>query len=118
MNTKLITKAAIVSAAGLALSLTAIQANAGSKDKGKMEKCYGISKASMNDCGTPLHACSGQAKVNASPQEWIFVPKGTCDKIVGGSLMPGKKVMPMKAIMPGKAPMPLHKPANRGSRGY
>lgn len=50
------------------------------------EKCAGIVKAGMNDCGTSKHACAGQAAVDSDPEEWIFVPTGTCRKIAGGTL--------------------------------
>ncbi|MEM1244316.1 MAG: DUF2282 domain-containing protein [Pseudomonadota bacterium] len=52
------------------------------------ERCFGIVKAGMNDCGTAMHTCAGKAKVNNDPNEWIDVPKGTCEKIAGGSLTP------------------------------
>lgn len=51
----------------------------------KMEKCYGVVKKGMNDCGTAKHACAGQAKMNNDPEEWLFLPDGTCKKITGGS---------------------------------
>ncbi len=51
-----------------------------------MEKCAGIVKAGMNDCGTSSHSCAGEAKVDGSPEEWIYVPTGTCQKIVGATL--------------------------------
>jgi uncharacterized membrane protein len=54
-----------------------------------MEKCYGISKAGRNDCGTATHSCGGEAKTNNDKNEWIFLPAGACDKIVGGSKAPG-----------------------------
>ena len=50
------------------------------------EKCMGIVKAGMNDCGTSKHACAGQAKVDNDAEEWVYVPAGTCDKIVGGKV--------------------------------
>ncbi len=50
-----------------------------------MEKCFGVVKAGMNDCGNASHNCSGEAKMDADKQEWIFVPNGLCKKIVGGS---------------------------------
>ena len=53
------------------------------------EKCHGIVKAGKNDCAANGHGCAGQAKVDSDPNEWIVVPKGTCDKIVGGSTTPG-----------------------------
>lgn len=49
-----------------------------------MEKCYGIVKAGMNDCGTPSHACASHATKDADPNEWMYVPKGSCEKINGG----------------------------------
>lgn len=51
------------------------------------EKCAGIVKQGMNDCGANGHSCAGQAKVDADPNEWILVPEGTCAKIVGGRVV-------------------------------
>jgi len=56
-----------------------------------MEKCYGIAKAGMNDCGNAQHACAGQAKQAGMGNEWIYVPKGLCNKIVGGSIQSSDK---------------------------
>jgi len=50
------------------------------------EKCAGIVKAGMNDCGTSKHNCSGQAKKDKLADEWIYVPEGTCKKISGATL--------------------------------
>jgi len=56
-----------------------------------MEKCYGIVKAGKNDCGAAgANACAGQSKQNNDPEAWIFVPKGTCNKIAGGNTQPPK----------------------------
>jgi len=62
-------------------------ANAMGKDK---EKCYGVVKAGKNACGSAdkAHGCAGQATVDGSGVEWISLPKGTCEKLVGGSLEP------------------------------
>lgn len=49
-----------------------------------MEKCYGIAKANQNSCATANHGCSGESKVDGDKQAWIMVPKGLCNKIVGG----------------------------------
>ncbi|MCR9143746.1 MAG: DUF2282 domain-containing protein [bacterium] len=54
------------------------------------EKCAGIVKKGKNDCGTSVHSCSGHAKVDNDPEEWIYVPKGTCEKITGGKLLKKK----------------------------
>ncbi|MCW9025408.1 MAG: DUF2282 domain-containing protein [Gammaproteobacteria bacterium] len=70
----------------LGLSLGANSALAMGGNKGNMEKCVGIVKAGMNDCGNSKHACAGQAKKDRDPTEWVYVPKGTCEKIAGGKV--------------------------------
>ena len=71
-----------VLAAGVSISGSAL-----AEDNMTMEKCYGVSKAGKNDCGTNAHSCAGQAKVDANSSEWVYVPKGTCGKLVNGSLV-------------------------------
>jgi len=78
MNLKSI---AIASAVGSLLLI----GTASAEDAPKKEKCYGIAKASQNDCGTAKHSCSGQAKSDNLPDEWKYVPKGECEKL-GGTL--------------------------------
>jgi len=51
-----------------------------------MEKCAGIVKAGQNDCATSTTACHGSASVDGYPEAWIYVPQGTCDRIVGGHI--------------------------------
>ena len=73
-------------AAGLA------QESAAQADKhGEREKCYGIAKAGQNDCGTPSHTCAGKAKRDNQPDEWKYVPKGTCEKMGGKKTPPSGK---------------------------
>jgi uncharacterized membrane protein len=55
------------------------------------EKCYGVAKKGMNDCGNAHHECSGTAPKDADAEEWLYLPKGTCEKIAGGSLDSAKK---------------------------
>lgn len=73
--------------------LVALGMSAGSSafaaDKADSEKCAGIAKAGKNDCGTGAHSCSGQSKKDGG-DEWVYVPKGTCEKIVGGKLVAKK----------------------------
>ncbi len=71
-------------AAGV-LATTAANAAVPSQPK-HWEKCAGISKAGKNDCGAldGKHGCAGQATSTNSDQEWVYLPKGTCDKITGG----------------------------------
>lgn len=58
------------------------------QDKGgEKEKCYGIAKAGQNDCGTATHTCAGKATRDNAPDEWKYVPRGTCEKL-GGKTQP------------------------------
>jgi uncharacterized membrane protein len=68
-------------------SLLALGASAQAADKPEMEKCYGVAKAGKNDCGANGHSCAGQAKTDNDPNEWMLVPKGTCENLKG-SLKP------------------------------
>jgi uncharacterized membrane protein len=59
---------------------------AGHKMLKGMEKCFGVAKAGLNDCGTATNSgCAGSSKVDSDKSAWIYLPKGTCNKIVGGS---------------------------------
>ena len=62
-------------------------------DKGSKEKCFGITKAGANDCASAdgSHSCAGQTKANNNPYDWKYVAKGTCEKIGGKTMPPGKK---------------------------
>lgn len=55
-------------------------------DVPQMEKCYGIVKAGKNDCQTNSNACAGTAKKDGQKDAWLYLPKGSCEKIVGGAL--------------------------------
>lgn len=83
-------KKRIKSAITAAIALGVVSASSSLLASGKaeankdMEKCYGIAKAGMNDCGTPTHACASHSTKDADPNDWMYVPKGTCDKITGG----------------------------------
>lgn len=49
------------------------------------EKCYGVVKAEKNDCASKgSHFCASLAQQDADPESWIYVPKGVCEKLVGG----------------------------------
>ncbi len=50
-----------------------------------LEKCYGVAKAGMNDCSYAKQSCAGSSTVDSDKAAWIELPKGTCNKIVGGS---------------------------------
>ncbi|MBV8801741.1 MAG: DUF2282 domain-containing protein, partial [Gammaproteobacteria bacterium] len=52
------------------------------------EKCYGIVKAGLNDCATATQSCAGSSTKDQQQDAFLFLPKGACEKIVGGSLTP------------------------------
>jgi uncharacterized membrane protein len=81
-------KTAILAAA--VSSLFALTTTAFAADAGNSEKCYGVAKAGKNDCAGAAHACAGQSSKDNSRKEFIELPKGTCERIVGGSLTPSK----------------------------
>ncbi len=80
----------VVVATAMAAALTMAAAPAAHAKKGKMEKCYGIAKAGHNDCATANSSCAGSSTTDGQKDAWIYVPKGTCEKVVGGSLKSGK----------------------------
>lgn len=53
------------------------------------EKCYGVAKAGKNDCQTAKSSCAGTSKTDSQTDAWISVPKGVCDKLVGGKTTAG-----------------------------
>lgn len=67
----------------IALGMTSLSAQAA--DDANTEKCYGVAKAGKNDCAANGHACAGQSKSASNAKEWVKLPKGTCDRLVGGS---------------------------------
>jgi len=85
-KTKAITSAALASALSLGLAAAARAQVHVEKPTYTFEKCYGVAKASKNDCYTSTHSCGGVSKVDGDKASWIYVPRGTCEKIVGGKL--------------------------------
>ena len=75
-----------------ALALSTVAAAAGSASAQPVaqpamsEKCYGIAKAAKNDCAAGAHSCAGQATKDMDKTSFVYLPKGACAKIAGGSL--------------------------------
>ena len=80
---KTTTSAIVAGAITTALSLSPMSvANAADT-----EKCFGVAKAGKNDCAAgPGTSCAGTSTTDAQGNAWMLVLKGTCEKIVGGSL--------------------------------
>ena len=76
----------LIAASVLTLGLVSAQAQAVPDQPKNWEKCAGIAKKGMNDCGAldGKHGCARQAKQDNAPTEWVYVPEGVCEKITGG----------------------------------
>lgn len=81
--------------AALAVAGAAIGGVAMAAD-GNMEQCAGIIKAGKNDCATSTNACHGHVAKDASPDAWIYLPKGTCERLAGGRVVMVKDPTPKK----------------------
>ena len=70
-----------------ALALSAVAANAQPvAQPAGSEKCYGVAKAAKNDCAAGAHSCAGQATKDMDKTSFVYLPKGACAKIAGGSM--------------------------------
>ena len=76
-----VTGALVLATTNMLISQTAFAAE-------ETEKCYGIVKAGMNDCQTSDQSCAGSSTKDNQGDAFLLVPKGLCEKIVGGSLKP------------------------------
>lgn len=98
-KTKLLIKTAVTTALTLSIAGTAhalktqaeIEATALAEAKANREKCAGRIKAGLNDCPTSQHACAGMADEDSDPEEFIWMPKGTCNKLVGTHVIKNKE---------------------------
>lgn len=79
----------------LALAGTALTSSALAADDGT-EQCAGIAKAGKNDCATSTNDCHGHVTTNNNAEAWIYVPKGTCDRIAGGRVVQVEVPSPSK----------------------
>ena len=79
------TKTLLAAALG-SLMLSSLAGAADMAPAPAMEKCSGVAKAGKNDCAAAGHSCAGQAK-KAGGAEWIKLPKGTCERLVGGKVV-------------------------------
>jgi uncharacterized membrane protein len=52
----------------------------------QQEKCFGVARSGKNDCATSTSSCAGTAKQDGQKDAWVYVPKGSCQKLSGGVL--------------------------------
>lgn len=84
-STNTIVSSAVAGVLSLGMLAASSEALAQQKD---MQKCYGVAAAGKNDCQTATSSCAGTATEDRQADAWIYLPKGTCEKIAGGSLKP------------------------------
>lgn len=85
MKTSILVASAITAIVSVSAASVAIAGPAAAPSY-KFEKCSGIAKAGHNDCQTAANSCAGMATSDGQADAWIFVPAGTCNKIVGGKV--------------------------------
>ncbi len=95
INSKSILNAAITGLLAIGAGSLATAAYADEVHSGD-EQCAGVIKAGKNDCSTSMNECHGHAEVG-SPMAWIYVPKGTCDRIEGAHLVTVKVPPPKQS---------------------
>lgn len=89
-NIKITTLLAFLTSSLAGLNASAQTEESKDRTSAEKEKCYGITKAGKNDCAAAdgSHSCAGYAKKDADGREWVLLPKGTCERIVGASDKP------------------------------
>ncbi len=66
-------------------------------EHGADEQCAGVIKAGKNDCATAMNACHGHVESDRNPMAWIYLPKGTCEKIAGAHVVKVTDPTPKKS---------------------
>jgi len=79
MNIKNTKKAVLTLAV---LGLLSLSSSTFAKKEVAMEKCLGLAKAGMGD---------GKITINGKVKEWLYMPAGQCQKLVGGEVYIEKK---------------------------
>ena len=79
---------AIALALGAAVLAVSTPVQAQGADK---EKCFGVALKGKNDCAAgPGTTCAGTSKVDHQANAWVYVPKGSCEKMVSSTSPTGK----------------------------
>jgi uncharacterized membrane protein len=86
-KTNLLVASAMIAALAMPMASNA-QSGPAPKPKFDAEKCYGIAKAGRNDCQTANSSCAGTSRRDGQKDAWIYVPAGTCERLVNGSGQP------------------------------
>lgn len=76
----------LVTSALAAVVALGLSGTAHAEKKTDGEKCYGVAKSGKNDCKTLTSACAGHSTSDGQKDAFIVLPKGTCERIAGGTL--------------------------------
>jgi len=76
----------VATAVATLLSAAAVTAQAADPNADK-EQCAGVIRAGQNDCATSTNQCHSHVTVDNDPEAWIYLPKGTCQKISGARIV-------------------------------
>ena len=91
MNTKTVrnNKISSISIIGSAISLVLLTSSTqtSAATASLLEQCGGVVKAGLNDCASNEHVCAGLNSDNGNESDWIWLPKGTCEKITDGAVI-------------------------------
>lgn len=82
--------AALIASAGCSNQVAALKLSHAIR-RGTPQACYGVARAGHNDCKTDANLCAGWSKRDADPNAFIYLPTGTCQRIVGGMLTNDRK---------------------------
>ena len=78
--------AAALTVAALCAGVARAAEDAMASDGKAMEKCYGVALAGKNDCKAGAGTtCAGTSKVDHQANAWVYVPKGTCEKMTSST---------------------------------
>ena len=78
-------KTASLITSALSLALVTTSSIAFAKDNN--EQCAGVVRAGSNDCASAEHICAGMNSDDGSDTDWLWLPTGTCSKIVGAHIL-------------------------------
>jgi uncharacterized membrane protein len=87
-NTKILVSSALSALATLATTAAIAKSASVKKPNFVFKKQYGFVNAGLNDCQTSSQSRAGTSNANNQAGSWIYMPAGTCSKLIGGRTTP------------------------------
>lgn len=82
---------AALSTTGLSVPMVAQASPLSQIKHEKYVRCFGVNAPYRNMCATATGSCAGTDAKARDPNGFVFVPKGVCGMIDGGTTHPGKQ---------------------------